>query len=379
MSKPKSVNRDQYEYATGRIRALELNLLDSTQYARLYDARTTDDINRILAECGYPQTADPEASLAKELFNTYELIGELMADSGYIDVFLLLHDFHNIKTILKYLIPSWSGKASAAVEEGITGTEVNLDEPDHEIEDLPEFSSDSHKDRQLDITDIQHLFLLPSLISPQLLYIALTERQPSLIPAWAYQSAVTATAKYQSTYDVSDVDIMLDQSAYQSIYDKACSLGDADFLAFVRQRIDLINLGMVLRARHVQSGSAHLSESLLQNGCLKSEDLTALYEQSADNLIEYISKSDYSVFAETAGTYSEKNGAARFNLEVDNFIVNVIRRAKKILSGPEVPLAYLIARDMEIKNIRIITACVRNGIPMHQARDLARDQYLDWR
>jgi vacuolar-type H+-ATPase subunit C/Vma6 len=34
---------------------------------------------------------------------------------------------------------------------------------------------------------------------------------------------------------------------------------------------------------------------------------------------------------------------------------------------------------MEIKNIRIITTYLRNGLPRAQMRDLIRDSYLAWR
>ena len=63
----------------------------------------------------------------------------------------------------------------------------------------------------------------------------------------------------------------------------------------------------------------------------------------------------------------------------DNRVIEYISQAKLLWRGPEIPLAYLIARLMEIKNIRIVLTCLRNGLPASQARDMNRDSYLTWR
>ena len=43
------------------------------------------------------------------------------------------------------------------------------------------------------------------------------------------------------------------------------------------------------------------------------------------------------------------------------------------------PLAWVLARLAEIKNVRIILTCLRNGLPRSLMQDLMRDGYLAWR
>src|SRR5690554_6189791 len=100
--------KEQYGYLSGRIRAMELQLLDSTRYNRLYEARSVEDVMRVLSESGYPQGGAPEDALAREQELVYRLMRDQMPENEYVDTLLLLHDFHNIKVILKFLSPWWN-------------------------------------------------------------------------------------------------------------------------------------------------------------------------------------------------------------------------------------------------------------------------------
>lgn len=381
MSNPNAVNRDQYTYATGRIRALELRLFDTARYARLYDARSLEDISRVLAESGYPQLTDPEAALAREYVLVYELFAELVPDKAYAEALLLHHDFHNIKVILKYLSPWWSSDKDTAVEgESLkTGLSVETATEKKATLDLPDLDEASGADKQHDILKLRHLFLLPSVIDPALLYQAISERQPDLIPAWAYEAAVTAAGAYQSSYDVSEIDIVLDKLAWREAREKADETGDPVLKAWQEMRIDLLNLAILLRSKKLHEGPENLKRTVLAAGTLKRDRLIDLEGLTYQEIATWLRETPYASLADICEHYQDKGSASRFSLAADNFLVAYSRKAKWVLSGPEVPLAYLLARETEIKNIRIAIACLKNGIPMHQARDLARDRYLEWR
>ena len=67
------------------------------------------------------------------------------------------------------------------------------------------------------------------------------------------------------------------------------------------------------------------------------------------------------------------------SLLADNLVMHLVREATRVVSGPEIGLAYLIAREMEIKNIRVILTSRRNGLSQTQAREMTRINYLTWR
>ena len=67
----------QYGYATGLIRSLEAHMMDANRLNRLFEARSADDITRVMQESGYTAD-DAEAGLKRETIAVYSLIAELM-------------------------------------------------------------------------------------------------------------------------------------------------------------------------------------------------------------------------------------------------------------------------------------------------------------
>jgi len=362
MQKGKPVSNNRYLYISGRIKALELQLMDSARLARLSDARTVEDIGRILSDSGYPAAADPETRLNLEMAGLFEMLRNLFPEPAFIDILLIFHDFHNLKVILKNLTPAWPRFVSADEEP--------------EIAILPEsavpFSLASSK-------DLKPYFLSPSLVDPQLVFTAIRDRQASLIPAWLYDAAVEAVRGYQYSYDIGGIDVQLDKAAYKLALEKARLLGSKFFTGYLELLIDQINLGLLLRTRYLHSGRDYLAQALLEGGNVPVSLITELYALPAEQIQAAYGSTAYAHLADLAAEYGQIGSAGRFSRMADNLVIDYISQARQLWCGPEIPLAYLIARLMEIKNVRIVLTCLRNGLVASQARDLSRDSYLPWR
>ncbi|MGI5894128.1 MAG: V-type ATPase subunit [Candidatus Merdivicinus sp.] len=92
-----------YPFAVGRIRALELKLIDAARWTRLREASREDAI-RLLSEIGYGNGApkdDPESMIRMEEEETRKVIAELSPEPVWTDLFLLPVDAHNIKAAYK--------------------------------------------------------------------------------------------------------------------------------------------------------------------------------------------------------------------------------------------------------------------------------------
>jgi V/A-type H+-transporting ATPase subunit C len=362
MPQKKTVSINRYIYASGRIRGLENKLMDSAQLTRLLNAAGPADIDPVLDECGYPEAADPEDRAALETQALYALLQRLFPEKGYLDVFLVQHDFHNLKVILKSLTQAWTAARSS---EERTGEDA-----------LPE-SSGSYSLVSPAVLD--PLLLRPSLVDPHILFKAIRDRVPSLVPAWAYAAAVQAAGQYLRTYDISDIDIALDRLAGQAALDRAAPLGNAFLNDYLALKADLTNLGLLIRTRRLRSGPAYLRKVLLPGGQFAEERVAALYPETPEAIRDAYAATPYAQLAAFADTYGQPGEAGRFSLIADNLVISRLRRTFLLWRGPEILLSYLIAREMEIKNIRIVLTCLRNGLPLSQARDLTRDSYQDWR
>lgn len=362
MRQGKPVSNDRYLYISGRIKALELQLMDSARLARLMDARVIDDIGRVLNDSGYPAAADPETRLNLEMTAMFNLLRPLFPEPAYVDILLMFHDFHNLKVILKNLTPAWPRVVAAG------------DEP--ETASLPEsavpYSLSSGK-------DLKQYFLQPSLADPQVVFTAIRDRQPGLVPAWIYESAVEAVRGYQYSYDIGGIDVHLDKAAYKKAMEMAQSLGNKFFTGYLQLLIDQINLGLLLRTRYLRSGRDSLAQALLAGGTVAPGQIAELYPATADQIQVLYGTTSCARLADLAAEFSKPGSAGRFSRLADNLTIAYISQARQLWCGPEIPLAYMIARLMEIKNIRIALTCLRNGLPAGQAREMSRDSYLPWR
>jgi len=362
MQKSKPVSNNRYLYISGRIKALELQLMDSSRLNRLYDAHTLDDIGRVLNDSGYPAANDPETRLTHEMTGLFDMLRPLLPEPAFVDILLLFHDFHNLKVILKNLTPAWPRVVSA-------------DEAPEKAA-LPEtavpFSLASSK-------DLQPFFLQPSLVDPQVMYTAIRDRQTGLIPDWIYDAAVTAVRGYQYDYDIGGIDVQLDKAAYNQALAMARPLRNAFLNGYLELQIDQLNLGLLLRTRYLHSGRDYLSQSLLAGGSVQPDLVAALYSVPAEQIQAFYSTTHCAALAGLAAEYGQPGSAGRYSRMADNQIITYISKARQLWCGPEIPLAYVIARLMEIKNIRIVLTCLRNGLSASQVRDMSRDSYLPWR
>lgn len=364
------VDVNQYGYASGRIRALEARLLDTAQLNRLFEARTAEEINRIMQESGYP-AEEPETSLKLETSAVYQLIVSLMPDRGFVEALLVFNDCHNLKVIEKYLATWWPRQH----EHTLTYYETDpLDRPDDlsdlSAQELPTVTA------QTNYQAIENQMHQPSLVDPERLFRAIRDRQPDLIPAWLYQAALDAAAAMQARYDVAEIDQILDRVAYREAIQRAEALENRFFLGYLHLKADLTNLDSLLRCKALKADERLLKQTLLPAGTLKAKFFSDVYDLEPEALHDRLAETRFAVLAPFALPGEQRNRATQFGKVADNLLLEYLQKARTILRGPEIPLAYLIARLLEIKNIRIAQTLQRNRIPASQGRELMRNSYF---
>ncbi|MCK9251473.1 MAG: V-type ATPase subunit [Clostridiales bacterium] len=358
--------QERYRYISGLVRARELLLLDQASLNRLTEDSGPDAITRLLIANGYPAGQDPEVCLSKESEAVLAWLDEQMPDPRYADTLILFNDAHNLKLVLKKLLTQWVGSRSAP----------ELDKSSSGSAQMPDFSG---ADGVLPFGEASGQALLPSRVPAAVLYRQIAMRETGELPKWLADLSVRAIERYLQRYDFSDIDHLIDQAVWQKVHAQAAEIGNRFFSAYLERRTDVTNLELLLRTRALRMGKDILRRALLGGGSLALEAVLAVYDQSEDQVRALYAPTSLAALAERCRTYGQPGEAARFSLASDNLIMDHIRQARWVLNGPEIPLAWALARQMEIKNIRIITTYLRNGLPRAQMRDLIRDSYLAWR
>lgn len=365
---------DRYLHASGLVKAMELRLLDQARLNRLQEAAQPDEISRILGECGYPAGRNPEEILAAELTATLDWLVQVMPDPGYAATLITFHDGHNLKLVLKKLLTLWITEAGTEQPNGqppaINGREAA------EAASLPEFGG---LNGIPPFGRMAAQALRPAQVDPDFLYHEIAEHRSGNLPDWLFSAAVSAVKRYMAHYDLSVVDTWLDRVTWQRSHQLAAQTGNQFLIGWLRLKTDLINLELLLRARALRIGPETLKNTLLPNDSIPANQVLDLYGATEETIVAAYAKTPYAALAELCRTYKKQGQAARFGLLSDNLLMRHIRSASRIVSGPEVPLAWALARQAEIKNVRIILTCLRNAVPKAQVRELIRDNYLAWR
>lgn len=322
-----------------RLRVLETRLLDKSKIDRMKDASSTEEVLKILGETGYAASLnlmkkpeDYETVLTEELKKLYQLMYELTPEKKIIDLFSLKYDYHNIKVLIK---EKYSGKDfhNMLIRVGTI--------PAEKLSGY--IKSDDYRD-----------------VAP-LLREAIEKSQ----------------SDYQETKDSQRIDLILDKYMYKDMLKRAEKLSDKFLINLIKINIDLTNIKTFLRVRKQKKGRDFLSEALLGGGKIDNDIFLNSLNDSVDNLINRLSYTDYyKIMKAGLEDYDRKEDITEFERLSDDFLMNIIKNTKLISFGPEPIAAYIIAKETEIKLLRIIMVGKLNNIPSEVLGERLRDSYV---
>jgi len=359
-------NPYDYAYATGRVRALETKLMTQAQTSRLFESKTIDDATRVLLDSGYIITDSIEACVQNNLIESYDVMSSIIPNPEYLDALLLLHDYHNIKVIIKSFIhysPSRKTVSLSKEEEKEIGSENDVT-----------FFFESNENNVL-FKDIIHIMAFPSKVDPAKLFETIRDQRINELDESFRFTIKRALQEYIHTSDSGVIDTVVDQQYFKILHEIAETMKNPFFKSYCDFRADSVNLEILLRIRALKASAAQMSRSLVQGGSVSKEKIEELYNASNDEIIAAFANTSCKRLAEFSSEYGSGVTTAQFGKTSDNLLIELIRKAKTILFGPEIIIAFLVAKEIQVKNINIVLTCLRNQIPMSLAREMMRETY----
>lgn len=339
----------RYAYAVGRIRVLETRLLNRTVLQRMLEADSTKATLEALSDTEYEASLsrieserDFEIALREELERVYKLIDELTQDKELTDIFRVKWDFHNLKVLLKskYL--------------------------------------QSFADTETHSTNVSDILVLSGLEALSELEEAVMSENgdKSRLPQYLQAAIIEVESESEADIDPQLIDIILDKHAQSLNYHRASEY--SEFLqGYFQIAIDLYNIKNFLRVKILNKDRDFLSKVLLDNGTLKTELFLEQFEDSVENFASAIKRTNYyELVTEGIQSWIENNSLATLEKLSDNYLLNYIKPAKFAILGVEPLLGYLLAKEHEMKLIRIIMIGKLNGLPSESISERLRETYV---
>lgn len=320
------VRDTDYLYATMNIRANEKNLLSSRGIERMIEAKTLDEVSKVLAEFGYGQTAllnidDVEAAIQSAEEETVKIVSEACKNDSIKNVFLLKYDFHNIKTIIK---ANFTNQDAASL--------------------------------------LSRVSLIPS----EKLRSMIKEGDLAALPE-KMRAAYTAAAEVLAhTGNAELSDYILDEACFDMMTDEANESGSEFLLGYVKLLADIANLRLAVRMLRRGKEEDIESRLLACGGIERGKFLKK-------NLSEELSGTSLAKAAELGEiTAAGKASFAEFERELDILPVKYMQEAKYVAFDERPIVAYLASREADAVTVRIIMSGKIMGLSPDEIRSRLR-------
>lgn len=323
------MSKTQYTYAVARIRALEVSLFSASTIEQLIACKDLESCLRFLQDKGWGGNdvpMDADAILTREREKIWETIGEMHVDMDVFNVLSYTNWFHNLKAAVKEVC---TGKSGANIF--------------YEGTPIP-------KEEMLRI---------------------IREKDYKALPENMQAAAEEAVETLLHSGDGQLCDIIIDRATMEAIKEAGRQSQDDIIRDYAESTVAVANIKIAVRSSKTAKSLDFMKRAMASCDSLNVDGLARAALAGMDSIIEYLSGNGY-----LEGALALKESPSAFERWCDNRIIQTIKPQKTnpFSIGPLV--AYVIARENEIKTVRIILTCKQNGLSDDSIRERVREMYV---
>ena len=148
-------------------------------------------------------------------------------------------------------------------------------------------------------------------------------------------------------------------------------------LEFVRILIDIANIRSFFRVRETGQGKDFLQKVILPEGKVDEEFYRGYFDEPTEAVVSQLIYTDYApIIEEGMDNYQQTGTWTRFEKLLDNYLMDVAKKGKYAAFSIEPLIGFMIAKEYEIKGIRMMMVGKNNKIPNEVIRERLRDAYV---
>jgi len=320
---------DRYNvYAVARIRTKEMSLLTGTFLDQLLSAPDEESCVKLLNEKGWGGDGiGTEKMLEDEHRKIWDVIRDLMdGDVSAFQVFLYANDYHNLKAAIKDTVRS----------EKLTG-----------------------------------IFMTEGTVPLKTIREAVETRDYTLLPERMRKAAEEAADVLLKTRDGQVCDCIIDRAALVDILKAGKDSGENILSLYAELTVACADIKAAVRAVMTKKDRIFMERMLAPCDTLSLPELMDAAGEGMDSLYRYLEKTSYADAVPVL-----KKSPSAFERWCDNRIIETIRPEIHNPFGLGPLAAYILARENEIKTVRIVLSGKKNDIPENSVRERVREMYV---
>jgi len=328
------MDRENFIQSSVRIRHAEKKLLTKQQLQRLADAKNLEDAIKLLNETSYSSELSKldrpenyEQVLSEVLNKTYKEAMEISPEKSLVEILSCKYDYHNLKVLVKENI----------LKEKFDSMYCMLDE--NEIEAFRELALKNDEGLSKDFKECLDFF--------------------------------------ETTKDPQDIDIFIDKKYFEKVLSLAEGFKLEMITEYFKAMIDFINLRTFIRCRKQNQVKETLEKVLIKGGDVETDKILDMFYEDIEILpIKLKAYKIGRVLSKIVEEYKNTNSLNSFEKSMDDYLVEIVRKAKSIHYGAEVIFSFLFAKELEIKNLRLILVGKVNGLSADFIKERLREVYV---
>lgn len=319
----------EYTYAVARIRALEVSLFNTSTIDQLMACKSYKEALNFIIDKGWGSVDTPPRAdeiLAAEQNKIWDVIRELRVSMDTFDVLSLPNAFHNLKT---------------AVKEAYTQTEHD------------DFYYESTAPSREELRDI------------------IAKKEYYRLPASMEKPAQDALETMLHTGDGQLCDVIIDRACLMAILEAGKKSGQKIIEDYARTVVATSNIKIAVRCQKTGKPMDFILRALAPGEELDAERLAKAALSGFEAICDYLANSGYADAVEAL-----KISPSAFERWCDNALIEMIRPQKYNAFSVGPLVAYVLARENEIKTVGIILSGKQNGLSDDSIRERIREMYV---
>mgnify|MGYP000005800203 FL=1 len=332
------VKEDSYIFCASIIRASENTLLPEAELVRAAEADTFQGAMAVLNEHGFSdgkaleRPRDFVKLLNEEEEKAYELVFSAVPEKSELGLFRCPKDYHNVKAALKAEF-------------------LGLDPESYMMEG--------------------------GNFEPMAMASMIRERNFMFFSTEMKDAVNQAVELFGKGRDPQEIDIILDKACYSQMLKEAEKTENQFLIGYVKLLIDILNVTTFVRLRQIGKPWTFFQKVFLEGGNMAENLFISSYEENYQQLTDKFAPYGFGEIIEKGAAHVKSTGMYSLLEKLcDNKRIEYIKDAKFVSFGLEPAAAFLIAKESESKNLRMILPGKRSGTSKEVILERLRKTYV---